>query len=285
MPHDIEHDPISGRPATRSAEYDPATYWSKRLAAGEGLESVGWQGLGRSFNTWLYRRRAAVFRQVARAYRFDRRPPAVLELGPGNGFYVDLWSKIGVRELTGIDIAPPAVALLRRRFPAYQFLSGDVGRPIALPPHAFDVVTAFDVLFHLTGEAAFDQALSTIARALRPGGIVLITDLFPESSEIRLPHHVSRSEGRYREALAAVGLELERRRPVFVLMHPWAEPRTSASRRAAHLWWSFVERVAGHIPGAGAPLGATLYATDTILAPFVGAGPSTQLWALRRTQR
>ncbi|MGE0544514.1 MAG: class I SAM-dependent methyltransferase [Dehalococcoidia bacterium] len=269
---------------TRAAAYDPATYWSKRLAVDEGLESVGWQGLGRSFNTWLYRRRAAVFRQVARAYRFNRRPPTVLELGPGNGFYVDLWSKIGVRELTGIDIAPPAVTRLRRRFPAYQFLSGDIGRPIALPPHAFDVVTAFDVLFHLIDEAAFDQALSSIARSLRPGGIVLITDLFPESNEIRLPHHRSRTAGRYREALSAVGLELDRRRPVFVLMHPWAEPRAGAPRRAVHLWWSFVERVAGHIPGAGAPLGATLYAADTILAPFVGAGPSTQLWALRRAQ-
>jgi SAM-dependent methyltransferase len=285
MNQNLGHDPIAGKPPSPAAEYDPAAYWSKRLADGESLEAVGWQGLGRSFNGWLYRRRAAVFRQVARSYGFDRRPPAVLDLGPGTGFYVDLWSRLGVRELTGIDIAPPAVARLRRRFPTYQFLSGDIGRPMALPPHAFDVVTAFDVLFHLTDEAAFDQALSSIVRALRPGGIVLITDLFPETQEIRLPHHVSRTAGRYREALAAVGLDLDQRRPVFVLMHPWSEPRTDASRRTARAWWSIVERVAGHVPGAGAPLGASLYALDTMLAPFVGPGPSTQLWALRRSQQ
>lgn len=285
MNQDVGHDPAPNPSPSTHTEYDPAAYWSKRLGDSEGLEAVGWQGLGRSFNGWLYRRRAAVFRQVARAYGFDRHPPAVLELGPGTGFYVDLWSQMSVRELTGIDIAPPAVARLRKRFPAYQFLSGDIGRPMALPPHAFDVVTAFDLLFHLTDESAFDQALASIVRALRPGGIVLITDLFPETKEIRLPHHYARTAGRYREALSAVGLDLDQRRPVFVLMHPWSEPRSDASRRAARAWWSIVERVAGHIPGAGAPLGAALYAADSILAPFVGPGPSTQLWALRHTSR
>lgn len=281
-----ERDPIAAAGGPPSAPaWDAAAYWSERLAQGDNLDTVGWQGLGRAFNGWLYRRRAAVFRQVVRFYGLDRRPPSVLEIGPGTGFYVNLWAQLGVRVLTGIDIAPPAVARLRKRFPGYQFLSGDIGRPIALPPHVFDVVTAFDSLFHITEEPAFDQALRSIARALRPDGVALITDLFPRTREIRLPHHVSRTTGRYEEALAAVGLYVERRWPVFVLMHPWAEPRTSASRRAARLWWSAVQRLAGHVPGAGAPLGAALYAADTILARFAGSGPSTQLWALRRTPR
>jgi len=262
------------------APHDPAAYWSDRLAQSSDLESVGWQGLGESYNRWLYRRRAAVFRAVARHYGWSRRPPAVLEIGPGTGFYVDLWARLGVRELTGIDIAPPAVARLRHRFPRYQFLSGDIGRPMALPPHAFDVVTAFDVLFHIVEDAAFEQALRSVARALRPGGLALITDLFPPTREICLPHQVSRTAGRYREALAAAGLHVERRRPVFVLMHPWSEPRSATPR----LWWSAVERIAGHIPGAGAPLGATLFAADTALARFAGAGPSTQLWAVRSAE-
>ncbi|MGH2583659.1 MAG: class I SAM-dependent methyltransferase [Dehalococcoidia bacterium] len=266
--------------APGDAPYDPAIYWSDRLAGSGGLESVGWQSLGEFYNRWLYRRRATVFRAAARHYGWQRRPPAVLELGPGTGFYVDLWARLGVRELTGIDIAPPAVARLRRRFPHYQFLSGDIGRPMALPPHAFDVVTAFDVLFHIVNDAGFEQALRSIARALRPGGLALITDLFPPTREIRLPHQVSRTAGRYQEALAAAGLRVERRWPVFVLMHPWSEPRSAAPR----LWWSAVERIAGHIPGAGAPLGATLFAADTALARFAGAGPSTQLWAVRSAE-
>ena len=68
MNQDVGHDPAPNPSPSTHTEYDPAAYWSKRLGDSEGLEAVGWQGLGRSFNGWLYRRRAAVFRQVARAY-------------------------------------------------------------------------------------------------------------------------------------------------------------------------------------------------------------------------
>ena len=270
-----------GAPAT---DYDPATYWSARLAGRADLEAVGWQGLGTAYNRWLYRRRAALFAEVAEHFGWTQKPPAVLELGPGTGFYVDLWAQLGVRRLTGIDIAPPAVARLRERFPTYQFLSADVGQPLALPPHAFDVVTAFDLLFHITDDAAFSQALSTISRALRPDGVALITDLFPRSHEVRRAHQVSRTEGRYRTALAAQGLRIERRWPVFVLMHPWADPRSAMARRASRAWWRFVEGVAGHVPGGGATLGALLYAADSVATRFITPGPSTQLWALRRVE-
>jgi SAM-dependent methyltransferase len=269
----------SPRPAP---SYDAAAYWSARLDGAVGLEAVGWLGLGEAYNRWLYLRRAAVFGRIARRYGWRRRPPSVLELGPGTGFYVRLWSRLSVRDLTGVDIAAPAVARLRRRFPTFQFLTGDIGRPLDLPPAAFDVVTALDVLFHLTDEAAFDQALATIARSLRPGGIALISDLFPRSSPIRLPHQVSRTETTYRARLAAHGLEVERRWPVFVLMHPWAEPGGRVVTPAARLWWGLVTRLAGHVPGAGGPLGATLYAADGVLARLVGPGPSTQVWAVRR---
>ena len=206
----------------------------------------------------------------------------MLELGPGTGFYVRLWSRLGVRDLTGIDIAAPAVSRLRRRFPAYAFLTGDIGRPLAVPPAAFDVVTAFDVLFHITDEAAFDEALANIARSLRPGGVALISDLFPRSSEIRLPHQVSRTVATYRARLAAHGLVVERRLPVFVLLHPWTPTGNPLVNAVARLWWWLVTRLAGHVPGAGGPLGAVLYAADSALAGLVGTGPSTQVWVVRR---
>lgn len=278
-------DVATGAEATQQAPYDPEAYWSERLAGDAGLEDAGWRGLGAAYNAWLYRRRAAVFRQVVRHYGWGRRPPSVLELGPGTGFYVDLWRRIGVRDLTGIEIAAPAVTRLRERFPGYHFLSGDIGRPISLPPHSFDVVTAFDVLFHITDDAAFRQAIATIARALRPGGVALITDLFPATTPVRLAHHASRTAWQYREALTAQGLTVDHEWPVFVLMHPWAEPRPGVARMAARLWWGIVQRAAGHLPGAGGPLGAGLFALDSLLARVVRTGPSTRLWAIRGVGR
>ena len=37
------------------AMYDPPAYWSARLAADARPEGVGWLGLGRACNRWLYR--------------------------------------------------------------------------------------------------------------------------------------------------------------------------------------------------------------------------------------
>jgi len=262
--------------------YDPSSYWSARLAADTGLEGVGWLGLGRAFNHWLYRQRARVFGRIARHYGFLNRPPQVLELGPGSGFYVVLWSRLGVRQLTGVEIAAPAVVRLRRRFPRFTFLEGDITGDLPLPRAAFDVVTAFDVLFHVTDSAAFDRVLATIARALRPGGIALISDLFPDGEPLVLPHQVSRTRTTYLAALAAHGLVVERRWPVFVLMHPWAGTRSPAIRRAARGWWALVELLAGHIPGGGALLGPVLYAADGVLTARRSDGPSTEVWAVRK---
>jgi len=264
------------------SDYSPAEYWTRRLARAEGLESVGWLGLGEAYNRWLYRRRAAVFGHLARACGWARRPPSVLELGPGTGFYVERWARLGVRELIGVDVAAPAVARLGRRFPRYRFLAADIGRPLAPPPGTFDVVTAFDVLFHLTDESAFETAIAMMAEALRPGGVALISDLFPRTREVRRAHHVSRTETAYRAVLAGHGLTVERRLPVFVTMHPWAEPTGAWRARAARLWWGLVERLAGHVPGAGGPLGAALYAADSLLCRLVRRGPSTQVWVARR---
>jgi SAM-dependent methyltransferase len=276
--------PVTRLPVTppSAPPYDPARYWSERLAAGPTLESVGWQGLGRAYNRWLYRQRARVFGRAAACYRFRDSPPRVLEVGPGIGFYVARWQELGVRELTGLEIAAPAVRHLRDRFPAYRFVEGDIGADPSLPADAFDVVTAFDVLFHITDDVAFDRALATIARALRPGGLVLISDLFPRDEPPRLPHQASRTAAVYRERLAAHGLVPERRWPVFVLMHPWADTRSRAARAAGRAWWALVERVAGHLPGGGTVLGATLSAADVLLTRLLHDGPSTELWAVRK---
>jgi SAM-dependent methyltransferase len=274
----------SSPPAT-AAGYDAAAYWSARLSARPGLEGVGWLGLGYAYNRWLYHQRQRVFMRVAQHYGFDRRPPAVLELGAGSGFYVRLWQRLGVRSLTGIDIAAPAVARLQRRFPRYCFQAGDVGGPLHLPAGMFDVVTAFDVLFHIVDDAAFDHALGTIARTLRPGGVALITDLFPKEAPPSGPaHQLVRAAATYRARLAAHGLRVERRWPVFVLMHPWVDVSRPPLRMVGRGWWWLVERAAGHIPDAGGPLGAVLYAVDGPLTRLLRDGPSTELWAVRRTE-
>lgn len=265
-----------------STGYDAAAYWTRRLADDATLEGVGWRGLGAPFNRWLYRQRGRIFDRVSRAYRFDQAPPRVLEIGPGHGFYVERWRRLGVRELLGIDIAVPAVRRLRTRFPRYRFEVGDIGGDLPMDADVYDVVTAFDVLFHLTDDAAWRRAITTIAALLRPGGRALISDLFPHVRPITRPHQVSRTADTYRRALLGAGLVLESRWPVFVLMHPWAAVRSRPVQAVGQAWWSLVERVAGHVPGGGAVLGSLLYGADGLLTRLLRNGPTMELWVVRK---
>jgi SAM-dependent methyltransferase len=96
----------------------------------------------------------------------------VLELGCGSGLLT--------RELTGAghrviatDASPAMLGLARDYAPAAEAI-----RPLALPgdplPEADAVVSVGHVLNYLPDEHAIDQALTAIARALRPGGLFAV---------------------------------------------------------------------------------------------------------------
>ena len=96
----------------------------------------------------------------------------VLELGCGSGLLTRELTAAGHRVIA-TDASPAMLGLARSHAPAAEdirllVLPGDV-----LPP-ADAVVPAGHVLSYLPDEHAIDQALTAIARALRPGGLFAI---------------------------------------------------------------------------------------------------------------
>src|SRR5262245_1706679 len=102
----------------------------------------------------MYRVRGEVFDRVVDELGTTSgrgRPARVLDVGAGTGFYVDRWLARKA-SVTGVDLTEVSVRNLRERFPAARFIQADIGAPLG-PPLAdeigtFDVVSAFDVLFH-----------------------------------------------------------------------------------------------------------------------------------------
>ncbi len=86
----------------------------------------------------------------------------MLDVGSGTGFYVGLWREAGAASIRGSDVSPTAVARLRTRaFPAIRIDRFDLsGAAEDLPDGPFDLVSAFDVLFHLIDDAAYGRALA-----------------------------------------------------------------------------------------------------------------------------
>ena len=94
---------------------------------------------------------------------------AVLDAGCGSGAWLDRLAKAGFRDLTGFDSDVGQV-----RTNAARFLRVDLNEPDdwPVPASSFDIITAIEVIEHLTNIGHFlDQA----SRAMKPGGALLVT--------------------------------------------------------------------------------------------------------------
>lgn len=97
---------------------------------------------------------------------------AVLDLGCGAGDPVASWLVARGFDVTGLDFAPPMLALARARLPQARFVAGDM-RALDLR-QTFDAILSWDAFFHLSPQAQ-RLTLPRIAHHLAPGGRLLLT--------------------------------------------------------------------------------------------------------------
>lgn len=192
--------------------YQPAEYWSERLAGQYDLRGTGHISYSRGYNEWLYR---AKRRALRRAIRPVAPGAAVLDLGSGTGWVVQELLAVGLR-VEGCDITALAVERLRERFPQATFFQTALGAdPLPRADGAYDLVTALDVMYHVTDDAAWEAALREAERVLRQGGLLVTSDGLGREDHMPGPHVRFRSRTRWEEAAAAAGLRIERLDPYF----------------------------------------------------------------------
>jgi tRNA (uracil-5-)-methyltransferase TRM9 len=106
----------------------------------------------------------------------------VLDFGCGNGRYAGPLLEHGV-PVTGYDISPIALQVLRSRFPT-QVASGQlrtIGGSLSelrdsVAPASFDLaLLMFGVIGHVRGDAVRQETLRAVARLVRPGGTIIVT--------------------------------------------------------------------------------------------------------------
>jgi SAM-dependent methyltransferase len=140
----------------------------------------------------------------------------VLDVGCGTGFFTRYYLERGCAQLTGVDIAPTSIERLSQRHPEAHFLLGDIGAdPI---DGTFDIVNAFDVLYHITDDARWEKAVGHLGHAVASQGVLLLTDTFADLPRLA-EHNVMRPLSRYRDLLAAAGLEVQSLYPTHVLLN------------------------------------------------------------------
>lgn len=201
--------------------YQPREFWDQRLAEHFDLRGTGETGLSLAYNRACYTLRREVLDAALRDAGLDPRGRRVLDVGCGAGFFTAFYLERGA-DVTGVDIAPTSVERLQQRHPQARFVLADVGEaPVA---GTYDLVNAFDVLYHITDEARFDAALRNLAAAVAPGGALLVTDAFVDMGAVAA-HNRMRPLARWRAVLEPLGFTLAPLRATAVLLNrdlgPW----------------------------------------------------------------
>ncbi len=254
-------------------------YWEDRLRQGPSAETVGFIGLGTNYNEWMYRVRKQVFSRRIRALGIDLGRAAVLDIGSGSGFYVDAWKSLGIKSIVGCDITSVAVNKLRQRHPHHEFyqvdISGDLGE---LGRYRFDVISAFDVLFHITDDAGFQRAIRNVDSLLRPGGYFVFSENFLHGRTVRGPHQVSRSLTDIETAVNRADFQIVERVPMLFLMN---SPVDSSNRARLALWEGLSRFVSAH-EIFGLLAGTVLYPVELVCVTLLKESPTTEMMVCRK---
>jgi len=260
------------------AEFDPNRYWESTLGKHFDLQGVGYGSLGARYNEWLYRLRKVIFRRVLARAGVKARQVDVLDIGSGTGFYIDLWLRAGARSVTGVDLTEVSVRVLGDRFPQARFVQADAGDSLDALGGQFDVVDAFDVLFHIVDDERYANAFRNIAMVCKPGGTLLFSDNFLHGETTRAAHQVCRGLPEIEIIVREAGFEIVDRVPMFIWMNQPVDTQSALTKSL----WSRTIPFAGRAEWLGWLMGAALYPVDRVLTRVMRESPTTEVMICRR---
>ena len=142
--------------------------------------SVGGENYGEAYFATTYRdylrqnpaRKLEFYRSVVKRHMPEKVPIRVLDVGCGMGSFLACLRASDPKRsrliLTGADVSEYAIAASSKRLPGESFIVAPSDR-LADLNQTFEVITAFDVLEHLSSP---DETASAIAACLTPDGAV-----------------------------------------------------------------------------------------------------------------
>lgn len=255
-------------------------YWNDRLHDNWGPHGVGTLVYGRYYNAWLYKVRKNVFRRVVSRLDIDLSKSSVLDVGCGTGFYINQWRKLGAGKLTGVDISDVSIRRLSGEFPEVNLYRLDISEDIRpLTQRTFDIVSAFDVLFHIVNDDRYREALRNIHFLLKDGGYFLFSDNFLHGEGKRyMDYWKSRSLSFIKTELERVGFRIILRTPMFVLMNSPVDTKYSMAER----YWEMAMFPVRRIKLLGFFIGGLMYPIELLLIRLMQESPSTEIMICKK---
>ncbi|MCL6471338.1 MAG: class I SAM-dependent methyltransferase [Firmicutes bacterium] len=259
--------------------FDPKVYWENRLSDSFNLHGVGFKGLGNSFNHWFYKIKRKVFRKHIKSLRLNLPEIKVLDVGSGTGFFIDLWCELGVKHISGLDITETAVSKLRKKYPEKIFFRADISEEkYVLKGQQYDVVSAFDVLFHIVDDDKYKNAIKNIADLIKPGGYLIFSDNFLHGETFRTQHQVCHTLNNIEEILAKAGFDIIKRKPMCYFMNYPIDSEKVIFKKV----WSLIQKNTARGEKYGNRIGAILYPIESLAIRIFRESPTTEIMICRK---
>jgi len=271
-------------------KYIPEKYWEERLNKDFSLSGVGHLGFGLEYNIWLYKSRLHVLRGLLIKNNIVCKGKKILDIGVGTGFYIDFWEKLGAKKITGIDITNKSIEELKEKYPNYRFTKGNISTldyNKKFPDEKFDIITAFDVLFHIVNEEDFKNAIENIRKFSHKETIILIMDNILKEYKPAREHENDRTFLYYKKVLNSYSREIKEIKPLFYFMNTPIDIKRIDNKFLVYfikIMWKINAKIRSIYRKLGL-LGKKidyiwafiLYFLDRIILKYTNIGPSTKL--------
>lgn len=158
-----------------------AAFWDQRHRALEPFRSGGHIARTERENVAFYDARLGMIHQLLGEFGGGPGRNTLLDAGCGKGWFSHALARSGFRVL-GLDSSPRAIDEARTSDADERtvFAQGDLtDAPIF---GAFDVVIVVDVLFHVLDDSHWTRSVESLASACAPGGTLLVTDTFMDTT-------------------------------------------------------------------------------------------------------
>ena len=198
--------------------YNVASYWENRLAKETSLKGVGHQSFGQYYNSWLYLRKKKVLLSILKEEQVKNKK--VLDVGVGIGFFISIYENLGAN-IAGLDISPTAIDYVEKKYPNHSFWLADFSQNLSIEFPDYDIVNAWDVIYHQVEEKYFYTFLENIASICIKGGILILTDTFlQKEKEFSPSKHVKfRSLTAYSSQMESLGFQIEGLFPLYTFLN------------------------------------------------------------------
>jgi hypothetical protein len=271
-------------------EYQPQTYWESRLSSANlDVDLVGHSGLGLTYNRWLYRARFSALRRGFKRMDIQPRGSSIVDIGVGSGAYIPFWQANGTENIVGLDITNSSVRALQNKYPSLRFHQLDIANELsAIKFETFDIVTAFDVLFHIVDDELFSKAIGNIASLAKRGSWIILSDGFCKQPWGPAFHEYHRSRYQFLVELNQNRLELVHQEPIFFTMTTALCSQETPSFRILRAFTAITQRIVrrmardGRTEWANHAIGAPLYLLDKWIGTLSKKGPSLKYWFCRK---